>query len=1478
MLNEKQQSSLLYKHFMGMGSTRLQREFFEESAKSAFAVLPKDIWMYAEMIPNGSEVSGGLESLEKIRDLSAENPLFTWFKTESQPKYPIVKFWDKLRLTPVDDGTDNSFYVKDENGNFIRNAIPFNYYEDYYAYSLYTEDGRQIPFGVGDWTFDASSGILSFFDIIPDGIDHNHPPLFSFYQYAGECGIKSSLDDLFESAVLPITNFCIPEGSPFISLNKDNEKTLLEHIKDQTNKVEDNYLSTYGFDGGDKNEGVAFSWERVFPLIYTKTKDYVKGYDSSATAQIVVTYSSKYAVSEAENDFFSVGFVSHNCSDEKFTLKLSEGNIESWADGELIDSKAFNSQPDTANIKLALNNGFCYVQKKSSFTEDAEFEFSVANSIGEDGKVTGLLLYWSSAKMDYLPFVPKEEDHYDFGFPIVSLIGKIPPSMKMDSTALTSFEDQITPDYYGPRVAVAVIGLEDGDATKSADYIVKNKPGFYLDEILTAVREDHHYGKVYLRSGIYKTTGTLDLSDIIIEGEGDTKIEGDTLTISNGERDYNHTCISHIELDFKDISISNDNCIIANVFANSATITVEADVQKFILENATVDTLKIKASNPADFSLKVFSSRFRNVEIESANVVFADNVVTGSLTLPENFNSYIKSSYINKVFNFSTKAKVDGTFINEYDLESVAEHGITPIGSDKEDTTGRFAIFDKNDFKSTRYAEFKEPFHYNRDTDVIELLYDKDYVDLDADGRLYVTADTKHLHPAPDTVFSRGDNASDDNKEFLPAKQYNYKDHTIDDVLKDLWHEKADLTASGKIPLQQLPDAVAYGGLMYVGNWSFEDHDGEYPTFNDANQFLSADNTNKAIQRGWFWVVSASKNKDSDSEEENTPVAVQVAKDGVEYTAGDWVVYCGGEKQWDKLDRAFSDPAYSPLPSSSKATDEPDKPWYWKNDRRGGALELGGDTIITAFNKVNDQLRKLEPRKPDSINDSELVLDDKDIPKIKFRKMTSGDTPSEEVYEAYDGSYFDGEKSLHYTLKNKSPSDSNLIYFGDSAKVSVELNEQTILDDYNVGEAYNAGGIHISAPKDAFENEVMGKSFWNGISIDIDVPVRDYNKLEESDTSEFVPGVDNNSLKVSLTNVRIDGDDSEQMSSYNGNAFARFSSVIPYFYLNDSSLFNVRIANQDRINALMKRDICSGIEQTTLDKIEKLEFSGELTGIWSNILHESRLIDFKVMLNDKDVFCETVNGDTALSFKNTAQSGSHANYSADFDIDMPITFDKDIILTEDDELELYATFYSVKGTTEVKIASFKNVFRIDGVSEKERLTAGSFDEIHDINYGEAFNSNSPEDGASIKKGRMLENGKHIYEYSPGTACFYLGEFDNIAGFTVEIHIPEDKEVPAVDKFTGSTEGLRLQCRFETEHEDSGSGLTMRDAASPWLDCNSPVGWYNKPANDLDPVMYAAKSTALRKRVSFGRLLYSGKLYIRLKTEFEFTSVELVEVV
>jgi hypothetical protein len=146
-LSAEQKAGLLYKHYLNVGSTRQNREFFEEAIKSSFIVRPDQLWKYSDQIPDGSDDTGGADAVTLIKNLK-DGEYFTWAKSESEPTYNIVKRWIDLKLTKIDDGTDTSFLAADSSGNPIKNIIPFNYCGEIYNYTLKDANDKVIAFGM----------------------------------------------------------------------------------------------------------------------------------------------------------------------------------------------------------------------------------------------------------------------------------------------------------------------------------------------------------------------------------------------------------------------------------------------------------------------------------------------------------------------------------------------------------------------------------------------------------------------------------------------------------------------------------------------------------------------------------------------------------------------------------------------------------------------------------------------------------------------------------------------------------------------------------------------------------------------------------------------------------------------------------------------------------------------------------------------------------------------------------------------------------------------------------------------------------------------------------------------------------------------------------------------------------------------------------------------------------------------------------
>ena len=98
---------------------------------------------------------------------------------------------------------------------------------------------------------------------------------------------------------------------------------------------------------------------------------------------------------------------------------------------------------------------------------------------------------------------------------------------------------------------------------------------------------------------------------------------------------------------------------------------------------------------------------------------------------------------------------------------------------------------------------------------------------------------------------------------------------------------------------------------------------------------------------------------------------------------------------------------------------------------------------------------------------------------------------------------------------------------------------------------------------------------------------------------------------------------------------------------------------------------------------------------------------------------------------------------------------------------------------------------------------------------------------------------------------------------MRFHVADDAlDAWTVDPYSMTTNNLIIQAKIIYPNATSGD-----PSLTKWIDCNSPYDGFLKvgdmEGDDGDPAMYAGKSNATRKRITFGRSIYSGKLIIRV---------------
>lgn len=1492
-LSEKEISSLLYKHYLGAGSTRMSREFFEEAIKSSFIVRPDMLWTYSDFIPDGTAKTGGRKALDEIDSLKDGEVYYHIVNEEPQP---LIKRWIDFPLQMVDAGTDNSFVIADSSGKQISNVVPFNYYEDHYNYELKTDAGKKIAFGVGDWVVDTYSGIVTFYGKLPAGVDHNHPPTLSFFQYVGGNGFRQDTYG-YDGAILPIDSVQIYAGDVVVKSGSEN-RTLSQQIVDKANEITPSFVKTFGWDGDDTNEGIALSFEKVIPLTYTSTKDVVKGYDKASNAEVGTLLSSKKAKLTEASKNYEILFVSQK-ADIKQAYKIT-------SDG----SNAVGSDSTSAQEAVSITSNPWRIYK-IWISDDAFAVIKVLNNVAETltftiedntDDVSALLLYWSNEDKQYQPYKSNENALCSFGFPVVTVNGRLPPSVSLGTTALATFSDSITPDYYGPRLFTVTLAAEDSINAKSADYTVKDIDTLRLNDILANVHKKFSpfQGIIYLREGSYVADESITFNDwgnVGLRGESQAasiNLKGNSLsaTVSQNEvLELSRLKITNASL----IALTvKGSAVLSDIVAPSAKIKIYvAKDASLIIKNVSAGDLEISGEDgAAAINTDIRGSTFADVTISKSQVIFKDNICNSftasdkEMVLVGNVINTLKSKYSDMYIRSNLIYRclgIQGEGINEVPAGTAEDYEVTTSFGEITKTTGRLPIFSKDDSAHMKYAELASPLYFNKDKNIVELIYDPDVFSI-KDNKLTTEIKSAHMHMS-NIEFEKHENSGLKPAAFTTAQDLN-------DAFADIYKWKADLDENGKVPLGELPDSVAYGGLLYVGNWSFNKNEGRYPSFTDAlyKQDTNAPGAITTLQKGWFFIVEEAVDE-SDDDIDN-PAAEQTAVDDVKFTAGDWLVYVGSgeddneniDSSWQKIDRAYSEPAFATLPYYAKVPGEDNTDWSWAKSSKGGMFNFSNKTIVEAFKKINDMLLKLAPDRPKSINEIKLTsLDESN--EIKFRKFQNGMFSSEIV--AFDTSKADNIIA---------PENDDLVYFGDEATLVVSIDD----DKYEIklaadGEAIKEGPVEVSAPVDVMLGEKWGRGIWKGVHIHI-------HNLDKTNGKTHT-------VRLSIDDARIvyNENDFRMLPQYCGNSSTyTYSTATPYFpetveRVEDSYVGIAEAKLGDKIVA----GACSGIRKVDLSTLDSIPgFTIDLKNIVSNnVVPTDKLLTLKVLIdnNPEMTLCDDVVLDSYLQLETGTDGYQNVHLE---DVNIPVTSeDRQMVLDEDKTLDFYITVYDLYGNAHTgKVYSYSGL-RFDPVTEKERVTAGQIAENstyrdYPASFGRKFDSSKKSTEELFKIGEWTDEGYVAYYQQPtksynnwdytkwtgqtfsgeqfGVACIDLGHIDNAAGFTFELTDFNGE----TDLYTGQTVDTIVQiCIVNTEDATENAKLTS------FLDANRSYDGVSVIDDTKfgEAVMYAGSSTASVKRVTFGRgKIMSGEVFVRvgLKKDsgLKFSGVKLLEVI
>ena len=197
-LTTDQRSSNLFKKLMGVAETDTSRAFFEEPFK-----YESPEWTEKDLIPTTAPVLANNATLG------------------------VVQYFEDMPMTAV-PGTTDAFYLEE-----LKNAIPFNFGDGSYNYTLKNNSGSQIFFGQGDWVVDNISGVIVFYSGNPGDM----PPMITFYKYVGLMGFGSGTSGGTVAYTTTFTNADLVGGMLVVdhNLNAMNNITDIS-IKDNNNR------------------------------------------------------------------------------------------------------------------------------------------------------------------------------------------------------------------------------------------------------------------------------------------------------------------------------------------------------------------------------------------------------------------------------------------------------------------------------------------------------------------------------------------------------------------------------------------------------------------------------------------------------------------------------------------------------------------------------------------------------------------------------------------------------------------------------------------------------------------------------------------------------------------------------------------------------------------------------------------------------------------------------------------------------------------------------------------------------------------------------------------------------------------------------------------------------------------------------------------------------------------------------------------
>lgn len=960
MLADSIKTSTLFKNFKGWGSTHEKREVFEELYRAFNSISTGSVLTYGDLLPRVETD----QYFQQVKNLPYSEPdnLITHRESSYNKEVPLIKKM-RVKLTAISPHCDDAFAVLVD-GEQVKNIIPFDYSDTgIYNYTLETAAGKPIPFGIGDWMLDVNSAILTFNNGVPEGVTGENTPYLTFYQYVGPVGERTYID---------ASLFDVPSIT-FSDLNPVAEFTA--QLAERLEEIDEGWFNRNQFNGTDLTQGVGLQYCLLTPVVDSATGDVIKGWDDNSNAQVVSQVSHKAA--RSNSDLVEVLFASEGLTELEYSIQVEEPGI----------------------TKVDLENGFVVVDAQQA--GNYNIELYVAN------KATAVLLVRDNETQEYELYFPRGEAKLTVQVPTFVDLKLLPPHLKLNS--LASYSDEIIPQYYGPRVADFVVASNaDTKSLRSADYIVYNRVDSFLQDAIDASENSGTH--IFLRNGTYENDkAQLNLENKHLEGESkiDTLIRNAEVYLSG------LTVVEGITFENCNLHITGEDSVAELRNCNLENITIEGG-EALIFDS----TITGKAVVDATGRCETYNTYINDYAV-SGYIFSVGSHIHNLEAFSADETSLIDTTVVDYIENFNPKIKLDASYVTKWNEDNIDRKLLPDVNTIPYYTA----------FGNRVYAKLPDPFEYRttklvtlEDGSVVEepcyeiaIKIDGDTIQLNKKGQLF----TRFFTSKEIKVVSK-----DLIKTQAEEKGYGHADtvleeerpDTVDDAIIDLYWSKADLV-KGKLPIDQLPDSVAYGGLEYVGMWQFDDHEGKYPTFDDIDHSLISDDDYSELQKGWFFIVEASKHvNDEDGKLLDDPCYPQIAEDGVEFTAGDWVIFNGkatkkvpagshteivekervnenGETEtyteevevvdyvetvynsFSKLDRAYSDPVYSRLPELAPNSDGRNIAWS-VDDGGTGVLRLGKTTLAEAIRLINEQLYNQFPAHPASIRKMSVVIDE----------------------------------------------------------------------------------------------------------------------------------------------------------------------------------------------------------------------------------------------------------------------------------------------------------------------------------------------------------------------------------------------------------------------------------------------------------------------------------------------------------------------